>query len=101
MIALFTKVSGEPGPGQRADSEGVVSDQRFADCEVTGPVQLVPVGTENRLWECEFTYDPDNVAQLHPGGGPTLFVVDCAFTRCRFAMDVNAFRLQPLNQSGN
>jgi hypothetical protein len=78
-----------------ADRNGVVRERTFADCEIIGPVQLVPIGTDTRAVECEFPYTPDSLAQARAGGGPVLFLDACAFARCRFALDVDAFRLQP------
>jgi len=81
------------------DPDDTVTNKTFADCEVIGPVQLVPLGTDNQFFDCEFAYSPDNMAQMHPGGGPVVFLNGCTFTRCRFAMDVDAFRVQDLSRA--
>jgi hypothetical protein len=79
-----------------ADADGMVSGRTFADCEIIGPVQLVPVGTDTRVVDCEFPNTPDTLAQARAGGGPVLLLLACTFTGCRFALDVDAFRLEPL-----
>jgi hypothetical protein len=81
-----------------AGADGVVREQAFADCEIIGPVQLVPVGVDNRVLGCEFPFAPDNYAQARGGGGPVLLLVGCTFRCCGFALDVDASQLAPLNQ---
>jgi hypothetical protein len=61
-----------------AGADGVVREQAFADCEIIGPVQLVPVGVDDQVLGCEFPFAPDNYAQARGGGGPIL-PVGCVF----------------------
>jgi hypothetical protein len=81
-----------------AGGDGVVDGRTFADCEIIGPVRLVPVGTDNRVLDCGFPYTPDTLAQARAGGGPVLFLEACTFRGCRFALDVDVSRLKPLSQ---
>jgi hypothetical protein len=80
-----------------AGPDGVVDGRTFADCEIIGPVQLVPVGTDNHVVDCDFPYAPDSLAQARAGGGPVLFLEACTFSGCRFALDVDTSRLKSLS----
>jgi hypothetical protein len=80
-----------------ADGDGTVCERTFEDCEIIGPVALVPVGTGNEVLECEYPGTPEYLAQAR--GGPStddiVFVADCTFRRGRFALDVDATHLHP------
>jgi len=78
-----------------ADPDGTVRDRTFEDLEIIGPVSLVGVGDGNRIVDCEYPGTLENLNQLRWGKGPVVFVVDCTFSRCRFALDVDASKLQP------
>ena len=76
-----------------ADGDGVVRNQIFEDCEIIGPVALVALGNDNEIVDCEYPFTPDQLAQMHFGSGPVVFLVGCTLRRCRFAIDVNATQL--------
>jgi hypothetical protein len=83
----------------RAGADGTLRDVTFTDCEIVGPVSLVAVGTGNQVVDCEYPGPVENCAQARWGTGPVVFVVDCDFRRCRFAIDVDASHLQPSGTS--
>jgi hypothetical protein len=80
---------------KQADGSGVVRDRTFEDCEIIGPVALVPVGSDNRILDCEFPGTPERLAQVRFGTGPVVLLIGCTLRRCRFALDVNATQLTP------
>jgi hypothetical protein len=84
-----------------ADGDGTVRDRTFEDCEIVGPVALVSVGSGNEVSECEYPGTPEYLGQTRagPSADDILFVADCTFRRCRFALDVDATQL-PTTERG-
>ncbi len=77
-----------------ADTEGVVRDRTFEDCEIIGPVSLVLLGTENEIVDCGVQFSIDTASNYHLGTGPVVFLANCTLRRCRFATDIDATGLE-------
>lgn len=77
------------------DDDGVVRDRSFEDCEIVGPVALVPIGTDNLIVDCAFSYSPDYFSQLRLGKRSPILLAGCTLRRCQFALDVDTTALKP------
>jgi hypothetical protein len=76
-----------------ADDDGVVRDRTFEDCEIIGPVALVPAGSANKILDCEFPYTPESLAQIRFGMRSPVVLIGCTLRQCRFALDVDTSAL--------
>jgi hypothetical protein len=70
-----------------ADQRGFVHGASFSDCTIVGPATLVLVDDGNRLSECDFMRPVG--AGVGGEAAPTLYLIDCAFERCRFDSSIS------------
>jgi hypothetical protein len=82
------------------DSDGMVRDRTFEDCEIIGPATIVPIGTDNTVIDSSYPWSIDTLSQSRggPGAKDIVFVIGCTFRRCNFAIDVDANQMFQLSR---